>query len=92
MNVVEDVTEIDQLLEEGASMRRVASTKMNSVSSRSHALVEVKITQRKGTGPAAHKRVSKLRLVDLAGSERSDAAGANKERLKEGRTLRYVQG
>lgn len=64
-------------------MRRVASTKMNSVSSRSHAIVEVKVTLHDHEG-GAPQRVSKLRLVDLAGSERSDAAGANKERFKEG--------
>ena len=46
-------------------MRRVASTKMNSVSSRSHAIVEVKVTLHDHEG-GAPQRVSKLRLVDLA--------------------------
>ncbi len=53
-------------ISEGSKQRTVSSTQVNSVSSRSHALLTITITQ---TGIDESEIVSKLNLVDLAGSE-----------------------
>jgi kinesin family protein 5 len=53
-------------ISEGSKQRTVTSTQVNSVSSRSHALLTVTLTQ---TGIDESEIVSKLNLVDLAGSE-----------------------
>lgn len=53
-------------ISEGSKQRSVTSTNVNSVSSRSHALLTITITQ---TGVDESEIVSKLNLVDLAGSE-----------------------
>ena len=62
------------LLDEGNKRRKTESTDANSVSSRSHAVLEINVRR----SPRNHYRVqqlcAKLALVDLAGSER--AAGA----------------
>ena len=66
----------------GTSSRRVtASTKMNAVSSRSHAICVLKI---KGIVGEDTKFQSKLTLVDLAGSERLGKTEATGDRAKEG--------
>ena len=53
-------------ISEGSKQRSVSSTQVNSVSSRSHALLTITITQ---TGIDESEIMSKLNLVDLAGSE-----------------------
>jgi hypothetical protein len=73
----------------GNTNRKTGSTKMNSESSRSHAVftlsLEIHSTNKK-TG-AQTKRTSKINLVDLAGSERQQNTGATGARLKEGATI-----
>ena len=67
---------------EAASKKRVvASTKMNAVSSRSHAICVLRI---KGVLEDSSKFEAKLTLVDLAGSERIKKTGAEGGRRKEG--------
>ncbi|XP_068103733.1 chromosome-associated kinesin KIF4A [Hyperolius riggenbachi] len=70
-------------LEQGNNARTVASTAMNSQSSRSHAIFTITIEQRKA-GDKNESFHSKLHLVDLAGSERQKKTKAEGERLKEG--------
>ncbi|XP_031746214.1 chromosome-associated kinesin KIF4A isoform X2 [Xenopus tropicalis] len=70
-------------LEQGNSSRTVASTAMNSQSSRSHAIFTISIDQRK-EGDKNNSFRSKLHLVDLAGSERQKKTKAEGDRLKEG--------
>ncbi|XP_075691783.1 chromosome-associated kinesin KIF4A [Rhinoderma darwinii] len=70
-------------LEQGNSSRTVASTAMNSQSSRSHAIFTISIEQKKGEDKNSSIR-SKLHLVDLAGSERQKKTKAEGDRLKEG--------
>ncbi|XP_064422730.1 kinesin family member 4 [Latimeria chalumnae] len=72
-----------QCLEQGNNARTVASTAMNSQSSRSHAIFTVVIEQRK-KGDKNDRFCSKLHLVDLAGSERQKKTKAEGDRLKEG--------
>ncbi|KAM4840973.1 chromosome-associated kinesin KIF4A-like [Thomomys bottae] len=70
-------------LEQGNNARTVASTAMNSQSSRSHAIFTISIEQRKKNDKSCSFR-SKLHLVDLAGSERQKKTKAEGDRLKEG--------
>ena len=60
--------------------RKVGSTDLNAVSSRSHAILKVTIETKSGT----KIRASNLQIVDLAGSERMDRTGATGERMGEG--------
>ncbi|XP_003943123.1 chromosome-associated kinesin KIF4A isoform X1 [Saimiri boliviensis] len=70
-------------LEQGNNSRTVASTAMNSQSSRSHAIFTISIEQTKKSDKNSSFR-SKLHLVDLAGSERQKKTKAEGDRLKEG--------
>ncbi|XP_068918541.1 chromosome-associated kinesin KIF4A [Petaurus breviceps papuanus] len=70
-------------LEQGNNGRTVASTAMNSQSSRSHAIFTISIEQKKKSDKNSSFR-SKLHLVDLAGSERQKKTKAEGDRLKEG--------
>ncbi|NWR66125.1 KIF4 protein, partial [Bucorvus abyssinicus] len=70
-------------LEQGNNSRTVASTAMNSQSSRSHAIFTVCIDQKKKADKNSIFH-SKLHLVDLAGSERQKKTKAEGDRLKEG--------
>ncbi|CAO2640690.1 Chromosome-associated kinesin KIF4 [Lemmus lemmus] len=70
-------------LERGNNSRTVASTAMNSQSSRSHAIFTISIEQRKKNDKNSSFR-SKLHLVDLAGSERQKKTKAEGNRLREG--------
>ncbi|XP_069468552.1 chromosome-associated kinesin KIF4A isoform X2 [Ambystoma mexicanum] len=70
-------------LEQGNSCRTVASTAMNSQSSRSHAIFTLSIEQTKSNEKNNSFR-AKLHLVDLAGSERQKKTKAEGDRLKEG--------
>nr|XP_025035810.1 chromosome-associated kinesin KIF4A isoform X2 [Pelodiscus sinensis] len=70
-------------LEQGNNSRTVASTAMNSQSSRSHAIFTISVEQRKKSDKNNSFRC-KLHLVDLAGSERQKKTKAEGDRLKEG--------
>eukprot|EP00536_Pseudo-nitzschia_multiseries_P010337 jgi/Psemu1/202996/e_gw1.311.31.1 len=78
---VESPKAIGDLMEEASKKRVVASTKMNAVSSRSHAICVLRI---KGVLEDSSKFQAKLTLVDLAGSERIKKTGAEGGRRKEG--------
>lgn len=67
--------EILGLIRKGQKYRAVAETKMNQYSSRSHSVLQMKITQNNLTKETKTK--SKLIMIDLAGSERVDKSGAN---------------
>ena len=76
---------LTKVIDEGNKRRAVASTLMNAESSRSHAVVIIRIDQEhpaKGT-QGKKKIASKINLVDLAGSERASKTGATGETLKE---------
>jgi len=73
--------EIGKCMEDASKRRVVASTKMNAVSSRSHAICALKV---KGVLEDSTKFQAKLTLVDLAGSERIKKTGAQGSRQKEG--------
>ena len=80
-----------QVIDEGLSNRRTAETRMNTESSRSHAILTlmVKTTVTHGGGIAINKR-SRLNLVDLAGSERQKDSKSDGERLKVRNSFGYA--
>jgi len=78
---VSNVEEIGKILEKAAGRRVTASTAMNAVSSRSHAICSFRVS---GVLEGGEKFTSKLSLVDLAGSERIKKTGAVGNRQLEG--------
>ncbi|KAM4595155.1 kinesin-like protein KIF16B isoform 4-T4 [Fundulus diaphanus] len=83
-HLVQNYSDVEELMEAGNINRTTASTSMNDVSSRSHAIFTINFTQAKFDAEMPSETVSKIHLVDLAGSERAEATGATGVRLKEG--------
>ncbi|CAG9861907.1 unnamed protein product [Phyllotreta striolata] len=82
--LVTNYNRIQECMERGNAHRTTASTNMNDVSSRSHAIFTITFVQAGYCNGVPSETVSKIHLVDLAGSERADATGASGQRLKEG--------
>ncbi|KOO28234.1 kinesin-like protein kif17-like protein [Chrysochromulina tobinii] len=83
---IEDAAGLAEIIERGNKKRAVASTFMNAESSRSHAIVIIRVEQEIEfyAGSSQKKRVfAKMCLVDLAGSERAKKSGAQDETLQE---------
>lgn len=83
--------DVDELIDFGTKKRVTASTNMNATSSRSHAVMIIKLQRLIGPTPRDAKadnecRIlnSKINFVDLAGSERMSKAGTSGHRRKEG--------
>ncbi|XP_065310731.2 kinesin-like protein KIF16B isoform X1 [Dermacentor albipictus] len=83
-HLVMDYSDVEELMARGNAHRTTASTAMNDVSSRSHAIFTLNFTQAKFIRDLPSETVSKVNLVDLAGSERADSTKATGQRLKEG--------
>ncbi|KAI2657962.1 Kinesin-like protein KIF16B [Labeo rohita] len=84
---VQSYTEVGQLMQEGNRRRATASTGMNHVSSRSHAIFTIHFIKAMFDADLPSETVSKVHLVDLAGSERANATQATGIRLKEGANI-----
>ncbi|OBZ79245.1 Kinesin-like protein KIF20A [Grifola frondosa] len=82
---VHSATEAKELLRLGQLHRRVFGTLANSQSSRSHALVTIKVLRvhRGERNDPTSIQTSRLTLVDLAGSERTKHTHTSGERLRE---------
>jgi hypothetical protein len=83
---IDSVDGLNALIEQGNKKRAVASTLMNAASSRSHAMVVIRVEQETTFYEQARykKRVSsRFNLVDLAGSERQAKSGAVDNTLAE---------
>ncbi|XP_061889039.1 kinesin-like protein KIF16B isoform X2 [Entelurus aequoreus] len=83
-HLVQNYSDVEELMEAGNIKRTTASTGMNDVSSRSHAIFTINFTQAKFDAEMPSETLSKIHLVDLAGSERADSTGATGVRLTEG--------
>lgn len=86
---VKTAEEVLKYLASGNKARVTAATKMNDVSSRSHAVFTLVVKQ-VITDPitdATEEKTSRIRLVDLAGSERATSTGATGQRLREGSNI-----
>jgi kinesin family protein 4/21/27 len=91
---VKSPDQVTKMMEAAAKRRATASTQMNAVSSRSHAICTLNVTvaplpddqEEEGNESASNREEirAKLTLVDLAGSERLKRTGAEGSRLKEG--------
>jgi kinesin family member 11 len=82
--VVKSAADIFKILETSNNRRRVAETKMNKFSSRSHCIfsIIIHVKERNCEGEDMLK-VGKLNLVDLAGSENIGRSGAVDDRRRE---------
>lgn len=76
--------DVIDLLRMGERFRKVASTKMNATSSRSHSLFILQLTQKSADGST---KTGKLNLADLAGSEKISKTGATGETLEEAKKI-----
>ena len=85
---VESAIEALQVFKKGQEHRKVADTKLNAQSSRSHSILTIRLVKAQPGGDgeintAAPIDVSQLSLVDMAGSERATRTGNTREKLAE---------
>jgi len=81
---VRDLEDFNQLLQDGNIYRAVSKTQMNAQSSRSHAVITLRLACKSlenGT-----EKSSKLMMVDLAGSEKNKSK-SNRARLEEAKKI-----
>eukprot|EP01006_Ploeotia_vitrea_P045050 TRINITY_DN66893_c6_g14_i1.p1 TRINITY_DN66893_c6_g14~~TRINITY_DN66893_c6_g14_i1.p1 ORF type:complete len:667 (+),score=59.30 TRINITY_DN66893_c6_g14_i1:98-2002(+) len=95
--VVNNLEDVQRLMQAGNRRRTMASTGSNIVSSRSHAILQITVTERSnGIAPGPPHAdnyfqkicTGKLSLIDLAGSERASSSDHNKGiRMVEGANI-----
>ncbi|XP_055643245.1 kinesin-like protein KIF3A [Toxorhynchites rutilus septentrionalis] len=82
--VVHNADDLDNIMKLGNKNRVVGATKMNSESSRSHAIFSITVESSETDENGKQLvRMGKLQLVDLAGSERQSKTQSSGLRLKE---------
>ena len=87
MLVVSSRKELEALIHKGNLFRATESTNVNAVSSRSHAVLQLKVESRSRFENSKKIHVGKLSLIDLAGSERAKKTGNEGKRLQEGQNI-----
>ena len=85
--IVNNSNDIYTLLGKGTENRAIASTSMNEISSRSHAIFVITLEQNILGSKTDIRKISKLNLVDLAGSERTRITGAKGKQLEESKKI-----
>ncbi|CAN8254543.1 unnamed protein product [Cochlearia groenlandica] len=88
---IQDLDHFLQVLQVGETNRHAANTKMNTESSRSHAILTVCVRKAKpeslGDKAIPKMRRSKLLIVDLAGSERINKSGTDGHLIEEAKFI-----
>ncbi|XP_047315459.1 kinesin-like protein KIN-8B [Impatiens glandulifera] len=84
---VHSADRILELLNLGNSRRKTESTEVNETSSRSHAVLEIKVTRRRRNKYQSQIIKGKLSLVDLAGSERASETNSGGQKLRDGANI-----
>lgn len=85
---VHSLEEAMKYLKQGDARRKIAETRLNLQSSRSHTVFRINVESKPVDAlPVAPARVSQLNLVDLAGSEGVSRTKAEGIRLREGRNI-----
>ncbi|KAM9962279.1 hypothetical protein ACTFIR_005182 [Dictyostelium discoideum] len=90
--LVSSVEDARDIVEQGESNRKVGGTKLNATSSRSHAVLTIKLFTSPRHIPKSdihpsQIRCSKLCIIDLAGSERASRTETTGETFKEGSSI-----
>jgi len=85
--IVSTPDEMMTLIHEGNLYRTTEATKVNEVSSRSHAVLQVSVRAKPRYQSDAPTKVGKLSMIDLAGSERADKTDNVGARLVEGQNI-----
>jgi kinesin family protein 18/19 len=87
-HVPESPERVLEMIQEGNLRRTMSPTEANEVSSRSHAVLQINVTQRPRTADTITETTSaSLNIIDLAGSERASATRNNGARMKEGANI-----
>lgn len=82
------VEEVMEMLVTGNSARTQSPTEANATSSRSHAVLQINVSQRDRNSAASEPTtMATLSIIDLAGSERASATKNRGERLLEGANI-----
>ncbi|PRQ48345.1 putative plus-end-directed kinesin ATPase [Rosa chinensis] len=84
---VQSADKILELLNVGNSRRKTESTEANATSSRSHAVLEIKIKRKQKNKYRNQIMRGKLALVDLAGSERASETNNGGQKLRDGANI-----
>lgn len=79
---INDLSSGFSLLQKGLQKRKIASTKLNDVSSRSHTIFTINLYKKSNDNDDLI-RFSKINLVDLAGLENINKSGSINQRAKE---------
>ncbi|KAJ1038285.1 hypothetical protein NDA11_007751 [Ustilago hordei] len=86
--VPESPESVLESIQEGNLRRTMSPTEANAVSSRSHAVLQINVTQKPRTASMTEQTTSaSLNIIDLAGSERASATRNNGARMKEGANI-----
>lgn len=84
---VDSYERVSSLIKQGDSVKMIAETKLNELSSRSHTIFRVSIESNKVIDGKNKIFYSQLNLVDLAGSENASKAKTEGTRMKEGSNI-----
>ncbi|KAK8034161.1 Kinesin-like protein 5 [Apiospora rasikravindrae] len=83
-----DVQEVMDMIVQGNEWRTVSPTEANATSSRSHAVLQINVTQKDRNAAVNEPHtMATLSIIDLAGSERASATKNRGERLMEGANI-----
>ncbi|KAL3813734.1 hypothetical protein ACJIZ3_015002 [Penstemon smallii] len=84
---VNSADKILELLNTGNSRRKTESTEVNATSSRSHAVLEIRVARKQQKKYPNQVIRGKLALVDLAGSERASETNSGGQKLRDGANI-----